>query len=34
MERNIALYLAYGYRETAAGPIRMRWVLVDMAKAM
>lgn len=36
MERNIALYLAYGYRETGRrpNPYRPRWVLVDMAKAM
>ena len=36
MERNIALYLAYGYRETGRrpNPYRPGWVLVDMAKAM
>jgi len=36
MERNIALYLAYGYRETSRrpNPYRPGWVLVDMAKAM
>ncbi|QND60762.1 GNAT family N-acetyltransferase [Mesorhizobium huakuii] len=35
MERNIALYLAYGYRETGRrpNPYRPGWVLVDMAKA-
>ncbi|TPL46337.1 GNAT family N-acetyltransferase [Mesorhizobium sp. B2-4-4] len=34
MERNIALYLAYGYRETSRrpNPYRPGWVLVDMAK--
>jgi ribosomal protein S18 acetylase RimI-like enzyme len=34
MERNIALYLAYGYRETdrRPNPYRPGWVLVDMAK--
>ncbi|QPC92788.1 GNAT family N-acetyltransferase [Mesorhizobium sp. INR15] len=34
MERNIALYLAYGYRETGrrANPYRPGWILVDMAK--
>lgn len=34
MERNIALYLAYGYRETGRrpNPYRQGWVLVDMAK--
>ncbi len=34
MERNIALYLAYGYRETGRrpNPYRPGWVLVDMAK--
>ncbi|GLQ77134.1 N-acetyltransferase [Mesorhizobium huakuii] len=34
MERNIALYLAYGYRETGrrTNPYRPGWVLVDMAK--
>jgi len=33
-ERNIALYLAYGYRETGRqpNPYRPGWVLVDMAK--
>lgn len=36
MERNIALYLAYGYRETGRrpNPYRPGWVLVDMARAM
>lgn len=36
MERNIALYLAYGYRETGRrpNPYRPGWVLVDMAKAV
>ncbi|UVK52695.1 GNAT family N-acetyltransferase [Mesorhizobium sp. AR02] len=36
MERNIALYLAYGYRETGRrpNPYRPGWVLIDMAKAM
>ncbi|BAV45577.1 acetyltransferase [Mesorhizobium loti] len=35
MERNIALYLAYGYRETGRrpNPYRPGWTLVDMAKA-
>ncbi|TPN57104.1 MULTISPECIES: GNAT family N-acetyltransferase [unclassified Mesorhizobium] len=34
MGRNIALYLAYGYRETGRrpNPYRPGWVLVDMAK--
>ncbi|TPM37139.1 GNAT family N-acetyltransferase [Mesorhizobium sp. B2-3-4] len=34
MERNIALYLAYGYRETGRrpNPYRPGWVLVDMAR--
>ncbi|TGT75849.1 GNAT family N-acetyltransferase [bacterium M00.F.Ca.ET.159.01.1.1] len=34
MERNIALYAAYGFRETGrrANPYRPGWVLVDMAK--
>ncbi|PBB99880.1 GNAT family N-acetyltransferase [Mesorhizobium sp. WSM3862] len=34
MERNIALYSAYGYRETGrrANPYRPGWILVDMAK--
>ncbi|MER9302380.1 GNAT family N-acetyltransferase [Mesorhizobium sp. M0293] len=34
MERNIALYFAYGYRETGRrpNPYRPGWVLVDMAK--
>lgn len=34
MERNIALYLAYGYRETDRGPnpYRAGWTLVHMAK--
>jgi len=36
MERNIALYLAYGYRETGRrpNPYRPGWVLVDMAKSV
>lgn len=36
MQRNIALYLAYGYRETGRrpNPYRPGWVLVDMTKAM
>ena len=36
MERNIALYLAYGYRETGRrpNPYRPGWTLVDMAKAV
>ncbi|MDG4894696.1 GNAT family N-acetyltransferase [Mesorhizobium sp. WSM4976] len=34
MERNIALYSAYGYRETGrrANPYRPGWTLVDMTK--
>ncbi len=34
MERNIALYSAYGYRETGrrANPYRPGWILVDMAR--
>ncbi|TIU56572.1 MAG: GNAT family N-acetyltransferase, partial [Mesorhizobium sp.] len=34
MARNIALYAAYGYRETGrrANPYRPGWTLVDMAK--
>ena len=34
MERNIALYSAFGYRETGrrANPYRPGWTLVDMAK--
>ena len=34
MERNIALYSAYGYRETGrrANPYRPGWTVVDMAK--
>jgi ribosomal protein S18 acetylase RimI-like enzyme len=34
MERNIALYAAYGFRETGrrANPYRPGWTLVDMAK--
>ncbi|MGX5800197.1 GNAT family N-acetyltransferase [Bradyrhizobium sp. Arg314] len=34
MERNIALYSAYGYRETGrrANPYRPGWILVDMVK--
>jgi ribosomal protein S18 acetylase RimI-like enzyme len=36
MERNIALYLAYGFHETGRrpNPYRPGWVLVDMAKAV
>lgn len=36
MERNIALYLAYGFHETGrrANPYRPGWTLVDMAKAL
>ncbi|MBZ9909058.1 GNAT family N-acetyltransferase [Mesorhizobium sp. BR115XR7A] len=36
MERNIALYIAYGYRETGRrpNPYRPGWILVDMAKAI
>lgn len=36
MERNIALYLAYGFHETGrrANPYRPGWTLVDMAKAV
>lgn len=36
MERNIALYLAYGFHETGRrpNPYRPGWMLVDMAKAM
>ncbi|MBZ9774841.1 GNAT family N-acetyltransferase [Mesorhizobium sp. CO1-1-8] len=36
MERNIALYLAYGFHETGRrpNPYRAGWVLVDMAKAV
>jgi ribosomal protein S18 acetylase RimI-like enzyme len=35
MERNIALYTAYGYREIGRrpNPVRDGWTLVDMAKA-
>ncbi|RWP91964.1 MAG: GNAT family N-acetyltransferase [Mesorhizobium sp.] len=35
MERNIALYLAYGFHETGRrpNPYRPGWVLVDMAKS-
>jgi ribosomal protein S18 acetylase RimI-like enzyme len=35
MERNIALYKAFGYRETGRrpNPVRPGWTLVDMAKA-
>ena len=34
MERNIALYLAYGFRETGRrlNPYRPGWTVVDMAK--
>ena len=34
MERNIALYAAYGYRETGRrpNPYRPGWTVVDMAK--
>ncbi|MDX8539315.1 N-acetyltransferase [Mesorhizobium abyssinicae] len=34
MERNIALYTAYGFRETGrrAHPYRPGWIVVDMAK--
>ncbi|NGN39861.1 GNAT family N-acetyltransferase [Mesorhizobium sp. CGMCC 1.15528] len=34
MERNIALYLAYGFHETGRrpNPVRPGWVVVDMAK--
>ncbi|PSJ59872.1 GNAT family N-acetyltransferase [Pseudaminobacter soli (ex Li et al. 2025)] len=34
MERNIALYLAYGFQETGRrpNPYRPGWILVDMAK--
>ena len=36
MERNIALYLAFGYQETGRrpNPYRPGWVLVDMAKTV
>lgn len=36
MERNIALYLAYGFHETGRrpNPYRQGWVLVDMAKSV
>ncbi|RUU72584.1 GNAT family N-acetyltransferase, partial [Mesorhizobium sp. M7A.F.Ca.MR.362.00.0.0] len=36
MERNIALYLAYGFHETGRrpNPYRPGWVLVDMAKSV
>ncbi|MFD2056036.1 GNAT family N-acetyltransferase [Mesorhizobium calcicola] len=36
MERNIALYLAYGFHETGRrpNPYRPGWVLVDMTKAV
>lgn len=36
MERNIALYSAYGYRETGrrANPYRPGWTVVDMAKSV
>jgi ribosomal protein S18 acetylase RimI-like enzyme len=36
MERNIALYLAYGFHETGrrTNPHRPGWVLVDMAKTV
>jgi len=34
MERNIALYLAYGFHETGRrpNPVRPGWIVVDMAK--
>ncbi|RUW60953.1 GNAT family N-acetyltransferase [Mesorhizobium sp. M7A.F.Ca.US.008.03.1.1] len=36
MERNIALYLSYGFHETGRrpNPYRAGWVLVDMAKTV
>ena len=36
MERNIALYSAYGYRETGrrANPKRPGWIVVDMEKRL
>jgi len=36
MERNIALYTAFGYRETGRrpNPYRPGWIIVDMAKTM
>jgi ribosomal protein S18 acetylase RimI-like enzyme len=36
MERNIALYAAFGYRETGRrpNPYRPGWVVVDMAKSL
>jgi len=36
MERNIALYTAYGFRETGRreNPYRPGWMVVDMAKAV
>jgi ribosomal protein S18 acetylase RimI-like enzyme len=36
MERNIALYTAFGFRETGRrpNPYRPGWVIVDMAKTM
>lgn len=36
MERNIALYTAFGFRETGrrANPYRPGWTIVDMAKAL
>jgi len=36
MERNIALYSAYGYRETGRrpNPYRPGWILVDMMKSV
>lgn len=36
MERNIALYLAYGFHESGRrpNPYRPGWVLVDMAKSV
>ncbi|TPJ55998.1 GNAT family N-acetyltransferase [Mesorhizobium sp. B2-7-1] len=36
MERNIALYSAYGYRETGRrpNPYRPGWILVDMVKTV
>jgi ribosomal protein S18 acetylase RimI-like enzyme len=36
MERNIALYTAFGYRETGRrpNPHRPGWIIVDMAQAL
>lgn len=36
MERNIALYAAYGYRETGRrpNPYRSGWIVVDMVKSV